>query len=314
MVAIGGYFDIELPKGEPYHTKALCLNTGRNALEYILRIRNYTKVFIPYFTCEVILEPLHKLNLAYEFYRIDENLEPVFDYNSLGANDAFLCTNYFGIKDEFIDSISKRVPNLIVDNAQSFFSNPIENIDTFYSPRKFVGVSDGSYLYCDSTLDMEMQQDLSYARMSHLLIRADKNAEVGYRQFVVNDNSLINQNIQQMSKLTHRLLSSIDYDKIKAKRIENYDFLNKHLMDRNRLKLNRPKDQVPQTYPFWTKNAEIKKRLLENRIYCATYWPNVIEWCKADSLEARLATELVHLPIDQRYDIDDMRTIKELMY
>ncbi len=64
----------------------------------------------------------------------------------------FLCTNYFGIKDEFITSLSKQVSNLIVDNAQSFFSNPIENIDTFYSPRKFFGVSDGAYLYCDTRI------------------------------------------------------------------------------------------------------------------------------------------------------------------
>ena len=70
---------------------------------------------------------------------------------------------------------------------------------------------------------------------------------------------------------------------------------------------------MPQTCPFWTKKASTKKRLLENKIYCATYWPNVIEWCEAESLEYQLATELVHLPIDQRYNIDDMRTIKKLV-
>ncbi len=89
-MAIGGYFDFELPVGQPYHPDALCLNTGRNALEYILRARNYTKIYIPYFTCEVLLEPLRNLNLAYEFYHINENLEPVFNYNSLGSNDGFL--------------------------------------------------------------------------------------------------------------------------------------------------------------------------------------------------------------------------------
>lgn len=60
---IGGYFELELPKREEYHKNVLALNTGRNCLEYILRLRGYKKVFLPYYTCEVILEPFSKLNV-----------------------------------------------------------------------------------------------------------------------------------------------------------------------------------------------------------------------------------------------------------
>ncbi len=162
-------------------------------------------------------------------------------------------------------------------------------------------------------LDFDIDQDSSHSRMSHLLIRTDRNAEDGYSDFISNDNSLKNQPIQKMSKLTHKILSSLDYEQIKLKRIENFEFLNKHLLEMNHLELIRPENQVPQTYPFWTKKASTKKRLLENKIYCASYWPNVLEWCEAESLEYQLATELVHLPIDQRYTIEDMRTIKGLV-
>ena len=55
MESIGGYFSLELPKYEEYHKDAIRLNTGRNCLEYILRARRYSKVYIPYYTCEVIL-------------------------------------------------------------------------------------------------------------------------------------------------------------------------------------------------------------------------------------------------------------------
>jgi hypothetical protein len=34
MQPIGGYFELELRKGKEYHTDAIRLNTGRNALEY----------------------------------------------------------------------------------------------------------------------------------------------------------------------------------------------------------------------------------------------------------------------------------------
>ncbi len=35
MDAIGGYFELELRKGEHYHKDALKLNTARNCFEYV---------------------------------------------------------------------------------------------------------------------------------------------------------------------------------------------------------------------------------------------------------------------------------------
>ena len=65
MQPIGGYFSLELPYGEEYHKNAIRLNTGRNCLEYILKTRGYRKVYIPYYICEVVLEPFKKLGVAY---------------------------------------------------------------------------------------------------------------------------------------------------------------------------------------------------------------------------------------------------------
>ena len=63
MEPIGGYFSLELPHYGEYHKDAIRLNTGRNCLEYILRVRNYKKVYIPYYTCDVVLEPFKKLGI-----------------------------------------------------------------------------------------------------------------------------------------------------------------------------------------------------------------------------------------------------------
>jgi hypothetical protein len=51
MRSIGGYFELELPEGNEYHPEAIALNSGRHCFEYILRLRNYQKVYIPYYTC-----------------------------------------------------------------------------------------------------------------------------------------------------------------------------------------------------------------------------------------------------------------------
>ena len=97
MNSIGGYNQLEIRKGEEYHCKGnvLRLNTGRNALELILRIRKYSKIYIPYYSCDAILEPIIKLGLTYEFYSINKYLEPLFDYNCINTNECFLYINYF---------------------------------------------------------------------------------------------------------------------------------------------------------------------------------------------------------------------------
>lgn len=57
---IGGYFELELSNRHPFpHSEGTCLNAGRNALEYVLRsIPAISRIWLPYYTCEVVLEPL----------------------------------------------------------------------------------------------------------------------------------------------------------------------------------------------------------------------------------------------------------------
>lgn len=313
MTEIGGYFELELRKGNEYHSTAIALNTARNALELILITKNYSKVYIPYFTCDVILEPFKKQNIEYEFYHIDEDLEPKFDYLKIKENEGLLYTNYFGIKDKFIGELTGVCRNLIVDNSQSFFSKPINDIPTFYSCRKFFGVPDGAYLYMEGVTTGELPCDYSENRMTHLLKRIEYDAEVGYVDFKTNDNSLVGQPIRQMSKLTKALLSNIDYEFVKTKRIENFNSLHNILVQRNELNFELENNYVPMVYPFLTKKHGLKEKLIRNKIYVATYWPNVLNWVKEDSFENKLTNNLVHLPIDQRYGHEEMLKIFSLI-
>ncbi len=313
MNAIGGYFQLELPKGKIYHEGAIALNTGRNALEYILRVRKYEKIHIPYFTCDVLLEPIQKLGIDFVFYNIDELLEPNFEYDSIRANEGFLYTNYFGLKDEFIAKLAVKCNNLIIDNAQSFYSKPLPNIDTFYSPRKFFGLPDGAYLFCDEKLLTNLNQDFSYGRFEHLLRRTDVSAEDGYSYFIENDKSLSNQTIKKMSNLTQALLKAIDYRETANIRKENYAFLHNQLKEFNLLKLNFDGSGVPMVYPFWNRNKELRQHLINNKVYTATYWPNVKEWVESNSLEYRLTDEVIYFPIDQRYGKKEMELIGKMV-
>ena len=309
--AIGGYFELELRKGEHYHKNALRLNTARNCFEYILRARKYTKVYIPYYTCEVMLEPLKKCNVDYVFYHINEQLEPIEETYQLQPTEAFLYTNYYGLKQCCVERLAEQYgKQLIVDNAQAFFAEPLEGIDTFYSARKFFGVADGAYLYTDAQLDMELEQDQSYQRMAHLLMRADIGAEAGYSEFRKNDDSLINNPMRLMSNLTEKILCSIDYESVKQLRRCNYMQLDEQLSATNGIHLPLDVDAVPMVYPYLTDDATLRQRLIANCIYVATYWPNLAK-LNYDTLEECLAKKIIALPIDQRYNKEDMKRIIE---
>ncbi len=315
MNAIGGFFELEINSSHiGLYPDLIPLNTGRNAFEYILRVRKYKKIYIPYFTCNVLLEPLQKLNIDYEFYDVDDSLEAIFDFSIIKENEGFLITNYFGIKNEYIKRISQYVKNTIIDNAQALFSIPIENTDTFYSPRKFVGVADGSFVAITDKLQDIFETDQSFERFSHLIKRIDLSPEEAYADFQTNDNSLKNLPIMQMSKLTQRLLLSINFEEIKKKRLENFHYLHQRLKERNNLEISLNEGDIPMVYPFRTKYAfQLKKYLIENKVFSAMYWPNVLNWCSDKNNAYKLTEEILALPIDQRYNDKDMNRIINLI-
>lgn len=314
MESIGGYFELELRKGEHYHKNAFHLNTARNCFEYVLRSRHYTKVYIPYYTCEVMLEPIRKLGIDYEFYHINKVLEPLA-LPKLRKMESFLYTNYFGLKQSCVRKLAESFGNqLIVDNAQAFYAESIKGIDTFYSARKFFGVADGAYLYSTITLGQELEQDTSCNRMSHLFKRIDIGAEAGYQDFRNNDDALCNQEIKRMSNLTETILCGIDYDTAKQRRRENYRFLDKALKDSNLIHLELDEDSAPMVYPYLnlTKNS-LRQRLIDYKVFVATYWPNVKDWCDSNAFEYHLAQNMVFLPVDQRYGKEEMQSVIDII-
>lgn len=306
---IGGFLELELRKGEHFHKDALRLNSARNCFEYILRAREYKKVYIPYYTCEAILQPLKRLQVKFEFYSINNQFE-LKDKIVLKSNEALLYTNYYALKQDYINDLARIYGSqLIVDNAQAFFAPHLNSIDTFYSPRKFFGVADGGYLYTDVSLNIDIQQDRSYDRMEHLLKRIDIDSMSAYEIFRKNEDALDNRPLRLMSKLTENIMCNIDYERVKQVRLHNYKLLHMHLDDTNRLKFELSSDAVPMVYPYLADDAILKCRLIAEKIYVATYWPNVLEWCNPTKLEYRFASGIIAIPVDQRYGSVEMEYI-----
>lgn len=310
--AIGGYFELELNNfGSIYHDDLLALNTGRNALEFILLQQGYEKIYIPYYTCDVTLQPIKRQKVNYEFYFLDKDFYP--KNVALKDKEALLYVNYFGIMNNQVKHLSEKYPNLIIDNSQAFYEKPINGVDTFYSPRKFFGLPDGGFASCKMNIEMKLEKDISLDRMSHLLTRIDKEAESGYAQFKENDKKLDNLPIKEMSRLTEMLMRNISYENIKKLRKQNFIKLHQSLRDENELTsiIDKNEYSAPMTYPFLKEgNKKLRENLITNKIYTAVYWPNVKEWLDGKNYwETYLQKNLIAIPIDQRYSMEELNEL-----
>ena len=62
MHEIGGYFGMETLAGETYHAALIAVNSGRNALLYLLKARNVQKLYIPGFLCDTVYEYTYSIH------------------------------------------------------------------------------------------------------------------------------------------------------------------------------------------------------------------------------------------------------------
>lgn len=303
---IGGYFGLETAVDKfKIDNKIIALNTARNCLRYIIRAFEIHEINMPYYTCPVVWQAAQKEKCRINFYHIDENFMPVKEFKE---NDFVLYNNYFGVCARNVKILEKKYKNLIVDNAQAFYM-PKCGIASFNSLRKFFGVSDGAFLISDKILNENFETDTSYQRFSHLLKRTDINANFGYTDFCMNEESLNDEPVKFISELTKTIISSIDIEAAKHIRLENFNILSKSLNHKNELNLNPDNDDVPMVYPFLVHDKELKQYLIKNKIYTATYWNPLPK----DYQEGIFQKYIIPLPVDQRYTKGDMQRILEVI-
>lgn len=308
MKEYGGYIELEKNHGSMLHEDAEALNCGRNALEYLCEAKKIKKLHLPYFLCSSVPNLCKKVGIEYSYYHIDENFKPLFQ-QELGDGEWLYIVNYYGqLNNDYLRDLKQKFDWVIVDNAQSYFQLPVDGVDTLYTCRKYFGVADGAFLYTDALLDREIPRDESFERMHFLLGRYERSANEFYTEYAANNKLFATEPIKKMSRLTENLLRGIDYEKVAQRRQDNFDYLNAALEDVNELNLESAYGAF--MYPLLIKDgAAIRKALQKEKIYIPTLWPNVLEECDPDSLEYRFAADILPIPVDQRYEIEDMQCI-----
>ena len=309
MREIGGYIELEHNRGTMLHEECIALNCGRSGLAYLIEAKDIKRIALPYFDCDTVGNTCKNYGISVRYYHIGHDFRPV---DLQLADDEWLyVVNYYGqLTAEEILALKKRYDRLIMDYAQAYFMEPLEEVDTIYSCRKFFGVADGAFLSTSAVIGRDLSRDESCEHMHFLLGRFEGTASEHYAEYVANNERFAHEPIKTMSALTENALRGVDYEFVRNAREQNWASLDVMLGQYNELKLQQPIG--PFMYPLLIKNGgDIRKLLQSQKIYVPTLWPDVFDICEQEDEEYLLAKNILPLPIDQRYDKRDMKYMAE---
>lgn len=320
MKEYGGYIQLDSSTGQEYYQgpQILALNSGRTALRFLIRAREIKNLLIPSFCCDTVREACEAEGISWEYYATGPDLRPILTGREKPGQWLYLVNLYGILDDAKIRSIHKKYPQMIADYTHAFFQQPLPDVDTLYSCRKFFGVADGAYISLKQTEDdrasfifsmyQSLPLDASHDRMHFLLGRYEGAASDFYEEYAENNEIFSQEPIKQMSPLTHNLLRAVDYEMVCSRRSQNFHYLNERLAPFNRLTL--PDIPGAYAYPFWPKETlplgtDLRREMIRQKVYVPCLWPDV----KENALEEEIAQNILPLPVDQRYVDGDMEEI-----
>ena len=122
------------------------------------------------------------------------------------------------------------------------------------------------------------------------------------------------------SSVAGYLIRNANFDMICARRIANQTWLAKHLAAKDEVRILEPepglleKQNVPLlAMPVTCSNREaIRRRLASQNIYCPMHWVDG-DWTGLGGVAADLAESVLSIPIDQRYELEDLQRIVEVL-
>lgn len=259
------------------------LNLARNCLKYICKAYGINKILLPYYTCPVVWNSLREENCEVKFYHIDKDFLPTEKFKK---NDFILYTNYFGINSKNCKKLAKKYPNIIIDNSQGFFSEPL-GLASFNSLRKFFNVQNGAYLFTSKQLEQVFEVDK--IELQPVSMQED------YEKFLKNELFLDAQKqIKTISPKVEKMMNDIDFEAESIKRVRIFKQYEKVLKNFNNIQLDLNIGDVPYCYPFSPNSEIIKRKLWSKNLVLLQLWKNFPK----SFVESEFLNDTIALPLD----------------
>ena len=320
------------------------LSTGRSAIEFAIKAIEECKpelkkvAVLPSFTCDTVFEPFLKHGYEVFYYPVERDLtttsdailETALQYKA----SIVLFHRYFGFDtlDRQVDRMCDILRGLgiytIEDCTQCLYSEiPRADSDfTVGSIRKWTGTPDGGFIVSHKmrlnnkpvSYDVKLEKtkiEASYAKYRYLFEHKGDKGEMltMYRNA---EDILDNQAaIYAISEMSVKVQANLNKQELIRKRRENFEILGNKLTSHIKpvFKLNRNKE-IPLYFPVLVEDrAALQKHLVKNAIYAPVVWPKDDKQSKQCDGAENAYQHLLCIPVDQRYDADDMNRIVDVI-
>lgn len=314
------------------------VSSGRSSIGAILdRIETNSVAFVPAFTCHSVLQPF--VERGYQIYAYPVNPDLSVDWPALVdmvkeyQPKVIVLHGYFGFNTlndsaNLLDELRHNDIIIIEDQTQTMFSKfqPVKSDFKVGSIRKWVPIPDGAFV-----LGLELEGLKEDTEFSGIMKRAlDLKRDYIFRGmgdkaeimslFSCAKKVLASRNkVYAMSAASKKYLEDNNWTRFINARRENYEYLAGQLQDISQLEVIRTHlndDEVPFMLPLYITSgrAEFQSFMAQHNVY-----PTIIWTCPeafANTVPVRSAyiyDNILCFYIDQRYNLDDMKRVAEIV-
>ena len=339
---------VQLPDGyfsafEKYGREITYLRNGREALlyaSYNCKPGKEAIILCPAYSCWSMTAPFEFSGWTIIYYRLNEDLTVDEDYLKMLLRcckaDAILTMNFYGsaltnasiaIVKEFNDNI-----NVIEDFSHcTFCLDQIfnEQVDYYVSSiRKSIGVSDGAVILSKKPTNKAYIEGAAPGFGQLRLVAQQQKGRYAFTKSLEDKDAFLSElrhgeemidkldGVHPISEVSLKQIENINGAEISFARRENM----KHLWGllKGRVKmipgLERGFKGAPFSLPILVEKRDaIQKLLAQKGVYAPVLWPANEQARKVCKVSALVADQMLSIPIDQRYNYDDMEDIAKIV-
>lgn len=330
-----------------YLSNVELMSTGRDALGLVAETidLNGGNILFPSYCCSSMVEPFIKRGWNVIYYPLNEDLSvnrtEILDLCGRFNPKAVLLMNFFGVApiDDVSYNVKKKFENvrIIEDFTHVLFSKMVlsnKYVDFFVaSIRKWVGVADGAVILSNQSIKNFIKNEnsnfINLRNEAQLLkfkysITKDIILKESYLELLKKADLVIDkyENIYSISKSSLKVLNSLNVNSLILSRKENFKHLYDGISQINGIKFQVKFDikqiDCPFSLPILVNDRDkIQKKFASYGLYAPVLWPiNNIARNVCD-VSKTMSDNMLSIPIDQRYDYEDIediiRIIKSVM-
>ena len=301
-------------------------SNARSALYAVALIERPNRAWLPSYLCSAVVDPFVKAGIEVRFYPVGGDLSIEIENVSFAQGDAVVIISYFGISQDM--KIYQRLKELgllvVEDLSQAVFAEPSPLADySVYSPRKFFALPDGGVVIPvqQTGITWPVEGRKSTAQFFHALeAHAERTLfNAGFldtREWhghFQQSESLMGVELTPMSAFSKSMmLFVVDWEREKAKRRVNFDYLANHLTGIGVLERNEA--DVPLGFPIAVENRDrIRQRLFDQEIFPPIHWDIEGLVPKQFSASHELSKKIMTLPCDARYAQADLERVVKII-